>query len=233
MVNLALYSDQIVPENRAIDLGLLAMMAALGLGTRIAYIPSGPEPDHRFFDDRKQYYRTYGLEMSLFYDPEEPHGSEERDALFACDAIHLTGGHTADYLQRLRRSGMLPLLREWAVGGGVLIGTSAGAILMTPTIATDALFTDEIPETRMKEAALDLVPFEFFPHLDEKAAYLKELVHYSKFTKRPILACNDGDGIVVSNGRANSIGEPVWIADGDVRQPNDIRLDGLVLSHES
>ncbi|TXH79660.1 MAG: peptidase E [Rhizobium sp.] len=233
MVNLALYSDQIVPENRAIDLGLLAMMTALGLGTRIAYIPSGPEPDHRFFDDRRQYYRTYGLDMSLFYDPEHPHGGEETDALFACDAIHLTGGHTADYLQRLRRSGMLPLLRDWALAGGVLIGTSAGAILMTPTIATDALFTGETPETRMKETALDLVPFEFFPHLNEEATYLKELVRYSKFTTRPIIACNDGDGIIVSNRRAIGIGKPVWIAGGDVRHPEDIRLDGLVLQHES
>ena len=233
MVNLVFYSDQIIPENRRVDLKLLSMMAALKLGNRIGYIPSGPEPDRRFFNDRRQYYNIHGIEVSLFYDPEGSRAIEDREALFACDGIHLTGGHTAEYLQRLRRSGMLSLLRDWALGGGVLIGTSAGAILMTPTIATDALFTGEIPEALVKETAPDLVPFEFFPHLNEKASYLNELIRYSKFTNRPILACNDGDGIVVSNGRADCIGKPVWIADGEVRHANDITLDGLVLSPDS
>ncbi|NLS18027.1 type 1 glutamine amidotransferase-like domain-containing protein [Rhizobium sp. P40RR-XXII] len=233
MVNLVFYSDQIIPENRRVDLKLLSMMATLKLGKRIGYIPSGLEPDRRFFNERRQYYDAHGLEMSLFYDPEGASAVEEREALFACDGIHLTGGRTAGYLQRLRRSEMLPLLRDWALGGGVLIGTSAGAILMTPTIATDALFTGEMPEALSKETALDLVPFEFFPHLNEKPSYLNELIRYSKFTSRPILACNDGDGIVVSNGRADSIGKPVWIADGEVRHANDITLEGLVLSHNS
>ncbi|MFT4184549.1 MAG: Type 1 glutamine amidotransferase-like domain-containing protein [Rhizobium sp.] len=233
MVNLAFYSDQVIPRNREIDLRLLAMMETLGRGTRIGYIPSGPEPDRRFFNESEQYYRIYGLEMSLFYDLEETHGAEDRQALFACDAIHLTGGHTGEYLQRLRRSGMLPLLRDWALAGGILIGTSAGAILMTPTIATDALFTGEMPEALTKETALDLVPFEFFPHLNEKVSYLPELVRYSRFTSRPILACNDGDGVVVSQGRAHCIGEAVWIAGGAVRDANDIDLDGLSLAQDS
>lgn len=180
MVNLVFYSDQIIPENRRVDLKLLSMMAALKLGNRIGYIPSGPEPDRRFFNDRRQYYNIHGIEVSLFYDPEGSRAIEDREALFACDGIHLTGGHTAEYLQRLRRSGMLSLLRDWALGGGVLIGTSAGAILMTPTIATDALFTGEIPEALVKETALDLVPFEFFPERKGKLsqrAYPLQQVH--------------------------------------------------------
>jgi dipeptidase E len=36
---------------------------------------------------------------------------------------------------------MLPL-REYASRGGIIIGTSAGAILTTPTIALDAIFSD-------------------------------------------------------------------------------------------
>ncbi|WP_047454219.1 Type 1 glutamine amidotransferase-like domain-containing protein [Rhizobium rhizogenes] len=233
MVNLAFYSDQIIPESKEIDLRLLAMMESQGLGTRIGYIPSGPEPERHFFNERKRHYGAYGLEMSLFYDLDETHGAEEKEALFACDAIHLTGGHTGGYLHRLRRSGMLPLLRNWALQGGVLIGTSAGAILMTPTIATDALFTGSVPEALTEETALDLVPFEFFPHLSENATYLPELVRYSKLTSRPIVACDDGDGIIVSGEWVSCIGKPILIADGVVKQAKDITLGRLSLPEKS
>jgi len=60
-----------------------------------------------------------------------------------------------------------------------LIGTSAGAILMTPTIALHALFDGRRPEEIKDATALDLVPFEFFPHAHAKTGYLTELVSYS------------------------------------------------------
>jgi dipeptidase E len=44
-------------------------------------------------------------------------------------------------------------------------------------------------------AALDLVSFEFFPHVQARPNYLPELVVYSTKTMRPIIACPDGDGI--------------------------------------
>ena len=72
MVNLLLYSDQIIPENSAIDMCLLELMKAREPGTRIAYIPSGSEPERRFFRERKAYYTQYGLDLTLFYDLDEP-----------------------------------------------------------------------------------------------------------------------------------------------------------------
>lgn len=227
MLNLAFYCDQIIPENRAIDERLLAVMAAKGPGRRIAYIASGPEPDRRFFLERVDYYAQYGLDLCIFHDLDETHGADVEAALFGCDAIHLTGGHTADFLARLKRSGLMPRLRQWAVDGGVVIGTSAGAILLTPTIATDALFTDTAPEEAMEETALDLVPFEFFPHLDERPTFLADLIRYSRFTPRPILACRDGDGLVVSNGLLECIGQPLWIEKGETRPARTMPLSAI------
>lgn len=231
MVNLALYSDQIIPENSAIDMRLLELMQARKVGTRIAYIPSGPERKRGFFRERKAYYTEYGLDLTLFYDLDEPHRAEEMAELFTCDAIHLSGGHTGDFLQRLRRSGILAPLRDWALRGGILIGTSAGAILMTPTIAIDAIFSGGRPEEVMGGGALDLLPFEFFPHLNIKATYLDELVRYSTHTTRPIVAVNDGAGIVVSGGLAKCIGDHLWILDGAIRQASEIT--DITVSHIS
>ncbi|MCF3641396.1 Type 1 glutamine amidotransferase-like domain-containing protein [Rhizobium sp. TRM95111] len=230
MCNLAFYSDQIVPPNAAVDRRLLAMMTVRGVGSHIGYIPSGPDPGRRFFRERRAYYARYGLDLDLCFDLDEPPDAAAIDKLFSCDAIHLSGGHTAGFLKRLGASGMHARLAAWARRGGILIGTSAGAILMTPTIASDALFSGAAPEEVEGGAALDLVPFEFFPHLGGKPAYLPELLRYSRLTSRPIVACRDGDGLVVTEGRVECIGDPVWIMDGAARAPGDIQLAGLAIT---
>jgi len=227
MVNLALYSDQVIPQNAAVDARLMDLMKTQGVGTRLGYIPSGPEPDRYFFNDRKRYYARLGLDLALYHDLDGPHGSAETAALFGCDAIHLSGGDTSAFLGRMKRHAMLAPLRDWAMKGGILIGTSAGAILMTPTIATDALFAGRKPEEMADGDALDLLPFEFFPHLNDDAAYLPQLVRYSRHTARPIVACNDGDGIVVSNGVVEWIGSPLWISDGVVEHAAQIAFPAI------
>ena len=227
MINLAFYSDQIVPKNEAVDERLLATMASNGLGRRIGYIPSGPEPDRRFFRERIAYYARYGLELCIFYDLDETHTRGDEAKLFQCDAIHLSGGHTGGFLARLKRSGLSSHLKNWATDGGLLIGTSAGAIILTPTIATDALFVGNAPEDFMEEAALDLVPFEFFPHLGSRPAFLPDLVRYSRYTARPIIACNDGDGLVVTNGELECIGQPLWIENGEMQLARNMPLSAI------
>lgn len=227
MMNLAFYSDQIIPENELVDRKLLAVMASKRLGGRIGYVPSGPEPDRRYFQERAAYYARYGLDLCVFYDLDEPHVEDDEALLFQCDAIHLAGGHTGGFLARLRRSGMMPYLKKWAADGGLLIGTSAGAILLTPTIATDALFTGEMPEGRQRETSLDLVPFEFFPHLSSNPAFLPALIRYSRYTARPIIACNDGDGLIVTNGNVCCVGRPLWIEHGEARAATDVSLNAI------
>ncbi len=230
LVNLVLYSDQIHPATSAIDRRLVDMLKARGAGNRLAYVASGPEPDRSFFRSGQAYYGRSGLDLQLFVDLDQPQSAEAIAALLACDAIHLAGGHTGGFLERLKRSGMIGRLRDWARSGGVLIGVSAGAILMTPTIATDALFIARRPEDITDGDALDLTPFEFFPHLSDDAAYLPALLCYSTHTTRPIVACNDSDGIVVTGGRIECAGNPLWISGGIVRAQGEIALDGFTIA---
>jgi dipeptidase E len=211
-INAVLYSDQIIPANAKVDLRLVALMK--GRGRRIGYVPSGPEPDQRFYTERRAYYARCGLDLDLFHDPDRPHDAAALAALLDCDAIHLSGGDTAAFLLRLRKNGMLERLRAWAEAGGLLIGASAGAILMTPTIAVDALYDEGQANSIQDSEALALLPFEFFPHLQAKPRYLADLKEYSTRTPRPIIACPDGDGIVVTEGVVDCIGDLLWIARG-------------------
>lgn len=226
-LNLAFYCDQRTPEDDAIDYRLLKMLAARGGGRRIAYLPSGPEPDRQFFRERVSHYARLGLDLAIFHDVDHAQTPSAIDGLLTCDAIHLTGGQTAPFLHRLKRSGMLGLLRDWALSGGILVGTSAGAILMTPTIAVDALFSGGRPEDMPDADALALVPFEFFPHFDP-AGHTAELARYSARTINPIIACRDGEGVVVSDGRVECFGNPVLISGGTISQDAARRLDAFV-----
>ncbi|WP_244512649.1 Type 1 glutamine amidotransferase-like domain-containing protein [Ensifer sp. LC163] len=230
MLNLILYSDQLFPDCSAIDRRLADLLKARGTGNRLAYVASGPEPDRNFFQSGQAYYGRSCLDLQLFFDLDEPRSAEDIAALFACDAIHLSGGHTGDFLERLRRSGLIQPLRDWALSGGTLIGVSAGAILMNPTIATDGLFIGRRPEDITDGDALDLLPFEFFPHLNDDATYLPALLRYSAHTPRPILACNDSDGVVVTDGRIECVGSPLWISGGAVRAPGEVELGGFSIS---
>ncbi len=212
MINAVLYSDQVIPANDKVDVRLVELMK--GRGPRIGYVPSGPDPNFRFYTEKQTYYARRGFTLDVFYDLDQEHSVTEIDALLACDAIHLSGGDTAAFLIRLKRTGMLRKLRGWALKGGLLIGTSAGAILMTPTIAVDALFSGGRPEGVKEGEALDLVPFEFFPHLKAKQSYLTDLLAYSTHNSRPIIACPDGDGVVVSEGFAECIGDLLRLSEG-------------------
>jgi dipeptidase E len=214
LINAVLYSDQVIAENAKIDVRLVELLR--DRGPRIGYVASGPDPERRFYTAKRVYYARYGFDLAPFYEPGGMDDQGESDALLASDAIHLSGGDTVAFLRRLQRSGMLGRLRCWAAAGGLMIGTSAGALLMTPTIALDALYRGGEPGEIEDAAALDLVPFEFFPHLQAKHTYFDALVAYSARTARLIAACRDGDGIVVANGAVECCGDIVWLSGGAV-----------------
>ncbi|MEO8419691.1 MAG: hypothetical protein ABI457_00730 [Hyphomicrobium sp.] len=74
------------------------------------------------------------------------------------------------------------------------------------------------------------MPFEFFPHRDADPGYLPALVHYSLITSRPVLACPDGSGAIVTDGRVEVIGEATWIVNGSARTAKDGVLSDLPLA---
>ncbi|MEX0350145.1 MAG: Type 1 glutamine amidotransferase-like domain-containing protein [Paracoccaceae bacterium] len=217
MVALVMYSDQIIPENAKIDERLLDLLAERG--RRIGYVSSGPEPDRRFYNERQAYYAKLDIDLRVFFDTSASVEEGQLATLFDCDAIHLSGGNTRVFLHLLKINKLLERLAEWAQKGGLLIGTSAGAILMTPTVALDAIFSDDDPWAIRNSKALGIVPFEFFPHLNENSDHLPKLFAYSSQTSRSIAACRDGDGVVVNGDAIESIGDVVWIRNGEQVDP--------------
>ena len=201
---LALYSDQEIPENRAMDEHLLRLIGCER--PRIGYIPPSPEPDRGYFNYKRAYYDQMGATL-VYVEPDADYSESELNDLLACDAIHLSGGNTYSFIKWLKQRNMLAPLRDYVAGGGVLIGVSAGSILMTPDVQTASLCGDEPGNTRIDEPALGIVDFRFWPHYNPAIKPDLALAAPSR-----LYACPDGAGLIVDGDEIVVYG-PVKIID--------------------
>jgi dipeptidase E len=126
--------------------------------------------------------------------------------LFACDAIHLTGGNTFQFLYWLRQRGLVSDLQRYVAKGGILIGVSAGAILMTPDISSSSLCGDEPYPGLDDFTGLSLVDFAVYPHYDGSASAAEALHRFSSTFNGPVYGIPDGGGIVVDGAHLEFIG---------------------------
>ena len=88
---------------------------------------------------------------------------------------------------------------------------------MTPNINTAGFPDFDCDDNYMKLKnwkALNLVPFEFFPHYVNSKRYMEELRSYSKTTKFPVYAIPDGSGIVVKDTEIRFVGRPYCFING-------------------
>jgi dipeptidase E len=202
MKKLVMYSAQETPEDHKVNLELLRLIAKPN--PRIAWMPSDFVNDSAWFQGKKTYYAQYGATL------EEPvqFGAvlleSELQNLFSNDAIHLSGGDTPQFLTLLREHHLLERCRDFVARGGVLIGISAGAIIMTPDIFTAYDCGDDRPAEPFDHTAFGLVDFVFMPH------YTPELENRCQELalelNRTLYACQDGDGIVVHGDEIKLIG---------------------------
>ena len=176
---------------------------------RMTYIPSchyGAEEDFRDF---VKYYNKLGVEKFVLFPVDIPFDQSLLKLVLKSDVIHLSGGNTYYFLKHLRRSGMLGKLKKFVFNGGVLMGMSAGGILMTPSIisARYPSFDQDINEDKIKNLnSLNLAKFEFCPHYKNSKRYDRELVGRSKKISFPLYACPDDGGIVVDEDKLAFVG---------------------------
>ena len=111
MRRLVLYSDQILPDTEPVDRELAALLGKTN--PTIGYIPSGPDPQREYYEERRAYYAGLGITMSAFFELREAYDPSQLEALLACDAIHLSGGNTYGFLHWLRERDMLAPLRQY------------------------------------------------------------------------------------------------------------------------
>ncbi|MEO0769191.1 MAG: Type 1 glutamine amidotransferase-like domain-containing protein [Cyanobacteria bacterium J06649_4] len=200
---LVLYSDQEIPENDQVDNRLVELIGKPD--ATVGYVPSQPDPQRRYFHRKKSYYSRLDLRLTHYFDPETLNYEEDISALFSCDAIHLSGGNTFHFLKWLKALQLIDMLKDYVNAGGVLIGTSAGSILMTPNISTATLCGDTNNVALTDWSSLGLVNFSFWPHFSTaNRAFLKST---GVTTELNLYGCPDGSGIIINDGLVELIGD--------------------------
>ncbi len=175
---------------------------------RLGYIPSEGDSMRRYYRDRVEWYAYYGITLPVYFELDRDYRPELLDDLWECDAIHLSGGNTYYFLYWLRKRELLEPLREFVAKGGVLIGVSAGGILLTPEIGVSGLLGDRPLDDLDDLSGLNLVDFSFAPHINTLRD-TRPLKEYARKTGRPVYGCRDGDGILVDGSRVEFIGQIV------------------------
>lgn len=198
-MKLVFYSE-ILAGNREMDQAVFDLIGKKF--PKIGYIPSSSDIERKYYTEMKDYYQQYGISELFYFDLDQEFEKERIKELGKCDAIHLSGGNTYRFLYHIKRQKFDSFLKDYAKSGKVLIGISAGGIIMTPTITTTTLYEGDVNDVGIKNfKALGLVNFEFFPHFGN-AGKEKSVREYSKKTHRFIYACKDGTGITIDGETA-------------------------------
>lgn len=170
--------------------------------SKLGYIPSQTDPDGTYYYPMKNRLDRLGFSGYVYCDIDEEFEARVLEDLGNCDAIFLSGGNTFHFLARLRERGMLDWLRGYVNRGGVVIGVSAGAMIMTDNINVaeyvDAKYLASSQLSSSQYGALGLVDFYFYPHWTEEPSQqraIKELKRSDNNTT--IFACPDGGAIVI------------------------------------
>lgn len=193
-LKLAFYSDQTTHTHHDMDQRLMGL-----IGTprpRIGYVASAPDPQREYYQRTREHYAQLGAVMDCYLDAEHVSNRAQVAKLLTCDAIHLSGGNTFTFIAWLKRSDLARQLSDYAHRGGVLIGVSAGAVIMTPSVLSAELCGDVRPQGFTDDTGLGLVDFHFWPHYQPQAREGDR--HPQQLPSlRDLFACPDGSGIIV------------------------------------
>jgi dipeptidase E len=206
------YSDQVIPENERLDRYFLEVTGKDS--PKLAYIPSASDGTRKYYRDKCEYYKKYGIEDILYFDLNKEYDDSLTAELLACDAIHLSGGDPFQFLGAIRKRNFGPVLKRYWENGGILLGVSAGAIVLTPSINISHVFYKSRTD---KHHAVGLVDFHFLPHWNLREDRIEDVKRFSKEQRATVYACRDGDGIIIKSGKVEQIGELLKIGNGNIK----------------
>jgi dipeptidase E len=192
----------------------------IGKGSfKIGYIPSQSDPQRKYYNFVKEYFQNIGVSDFLYFDADQEYNETLKEELKACDGLFLSGGNTFYFLKNLQKRNLIPTIQDMVEKGKLLIGLSAGSIIMSKTIKIADYIDENIVDLQTVDA-LDLIDFEFMPHWDVQKPRLEELLEYSLITQNTIYTCYDGDGIVIQGDSIEFFGKVTEIRNGKLIEMN-------------
>jgi dipeptidase E len=127
----------------------------------------------------------------------------------AADVLLVNGGDALYLCHWMRQSGLMDVLQS--LPGIVWVGLSAGSMVMTPGVGAD--FIETKPPITGEDAALGVVDFSFFPHLDHPALPDNTMAAAEKWAAGlggPAYAIDDQTALKVADGKVTIVSEGRW-----------------------
>lgn len=177
---------------------------------QLAYIPSSPYGHEEDFKHFVTCFKQYGIHKILYIPLDDYFRGVLKKRVFNSDIIFLSGGNTYEFLHTLRRLDLENDFIQFAKNGGILMGLSAGAIILTPSIKTASFpefDRDENLVNLRKHSSLGVVKFEFFPHYKCSKRYDLALLNRSAQSKVPLIASFDGGGVAINGDETHFFGK--------------------------
>lgn len=215
-MKIALYSDEKAVVNKDADIASLNLVNKKYSDIKFGYVPSSSDKDRKHFNHTKDYWSKYGINDYVFYSLDDEYNERSIKRLNACDIVYLSGGNTFRFLFSIKERKFDKFLRSYLLKGGVVIGISAGAMVLTPTIRftyeyhkyrgdLEGLNTDNLKDL----SGIGIVKFEFIPHVDEenKSNFIRTVgYNYSDYPKYHVA---DGGAVIINGSEIRCFGKVI------------------------
>jgi dipeptidase E len=161
---------------------------------KIAYISSAKQTEEKkyYLTTIKDFKKVNDECVLDYFDLSSDFTDDDLEKLKKYKIIYLSGGNTFDFLKDSKERNLREILKS-VLNNSLIIGASAGAIMMTPQINISYI-CDSNDVNLQDLSSFKFVSFEFHPHFKEED--LGWLQNYkSNDSVYKILACKDGDGV--------------------------------------
>jgi dipeptidase E len=120
------------------------------------------------------------------------------------NVIYVCGGNTFKLLKYARQANFKNTIIDLLNRGGIYIGVSAGAIILSPTIQIAASIDPDPNEVGLSNLeGFGLIDFEILPHYNPSLD--EELANYQKMTTNEIVKITDSQAIIITEEGQNFI----------------------------
>lgn len=206
MNRMLLYSDLRPGISDAVDDCLMNQLK--GTRCKIGYIPSDSDMKRRYFAKIQDQYLKLGISDVTYFDLGLEYDPQAIKPLLACDAIHLSGGDPFSFLTWVKKREFTSQLKLYLKQGGLLIGVSAGAMILSKSLglAEEDWMTDKNRPIKHRIKGLNFFDFEFFPHFKQDFKTATALANYKKNHQTQVFACDDDAGIFIQDDQIQLLG---------------------------
>jgi len=162
----------------------------------MCFVPAHEEDSEDEFRQLKKDFKQKLKFKNVVFSPLESLSAKQvKLNIQKSDVLFLGGGNTFEFFENLQRKRLQSTLKNFLKEGKLIIGLSAGGILLTPSLMMACYPSKDADEYNAKLKNLkgfDFLPFEVCPHYKNSKQMNKDLITYSALHDLPVYGIRDG-----------------------------------------